>query len=332
MRFFYALAAFALLSTSAVAQRATIQFLPQLGVDGSDALDTIIFNFTPDLPPTYYPQPEGTPLPPPNEAFPAQWIGASLFTRVEANGDTTDVGVVYAETDSYKNAVVARKADGTEALGCVDATPNSPPDFTNGADMVGKIVMIRRGVCSFVFKVANAQAAGAAGVVIYNGLDREGPEGPLADVVGNMGGAPEYAGAPFTIPAVLVSNGIGQPIVDEIVAGGSVNLGIVQQGGTITPITSAAEPTTGTTASGLVVSGANPFATTTQLRVTSEFAETVRVEVYNVRGQLVQTLLDGVVSGERLVTLSSERLAAGVYFVRATGETFRSQQQVTVLR
>ena len=38
----------------------------------------------------------------------------------------------------------------------------------NGAELAGKIVLIDRGICSFVEKAANAQAAGAAAVVIAN--------------------------------------------------------------------------------------------------------------------------------------------------------------------
>lgn len=79
-------------------------------------------------------------------------------------------------------------------------------------------------------------------------------------------------------------------------------------------------------------SGANPFAASTTLRVYTEQTEAVCVDVYNVRGQQVATLFNGAVAGERTVTLSSAALAPGVYFVRATGESFRSQQQVTVVR
>ena len=301
MRFLYALAAFALLSTSALAQAPADQVEAELVVDGSAAIDVTINNFIGpnDFPGTYFPQ----------DSSITAYVGVSLY----ATG-----GVVYSSPGLTGEAVVARRADGSEALGCTGALQTDPSDIAN--NIAGKIVLIRRGVCSFAYKADNAQRAGAIGVVVYNGSDRKG----TLDVIGNMS-APADA-VPITIPVVLVPNGIGQPIVDEIGGGGIVTLTIRAFGAV------AAEPTAGTTISGLEVRGANPFAVSTTLRVYTEQTEAVRVDVYNVRGQQVATLFNGAVAGERTVTLSSANLAPGVYFVRATGETFRSQQQVTVVR
>ena len=330
MRFLYTLAVFVLLSSSALAQRD--QEFPALVIQGSPAISTTAFNYNPNLPSIFFPQDSTVLLPPPSTAR-GQWLGGTLFFRVETNGDTTDLAPVLNETPVTGQGAVALKANGAPAIGCTTAS-DLTTDIANPSALAGKIVFVQRGVCNFVHKVTNAVAAGAIGVIIYNGVDREGAEGPLRDVVPFMGSnaaAPPYTGSAFTIPSITLINGIAQPIIDEIGLGSPVTLSIRAElssdNGAV-----AAEPTVGTTASGLEVRGANPFATTTQLRVTSEFAEVVRVEVYNVRGQLVRTLLDGVVAGERMVSLSSEGLAAGVYFVRATGETFRSQQQVTVLR
>ena len=316
MRFLYTLAVFALLSTSAIAQPEADQVNPELVIAGSADISVNIFNFTDPLPATFYPQDTTVSL----------YIGASFYTV--NNDGVTGSGVVYSRPGVTSEAVVARKADGTEALGCTaNGVGDTPPPSDAVNDFSGKIVMMRRGVCSFIYKAQNAMAGGAIGLVIYNGDDRKGPDpSPVGDVIGNMIGAADYT-VQTTIPVVLIPNGIAQPVVNEIGAGSPVTLTIRAYDPTV-----AAEPTVGTTDSGLVVAGSNPFSTTTQLRVTSEFAEAVRVDVYNVRGQLVQTLFDGVVSGERVLTLSSARLASGVYFVRATGETFRSQQQVTVLR
>ena len=301
MRFLYALAVFAFLSTSALAQPAADQVEAELVVDGSAAIDVTINNFIGpnDFPGIYFPQ----------DSSITAYVGVSLY----ATG-----GVVYSSPGLTGQAIVALKADGSEALGCTGALQTDPSDIAN--NIAGKIVLIRRGVCSFAYKADNAQRAGAIGVVVYNGADRKG----TADVIGNMS-APADA-MPITIPVVLVPNGIGQPIVDEIGGGGVVTLTIRAFGAV------AAEPTAGTTISGLEVRGANPFAVSTTLRVYTEQTEAVRVDVYNVRGQQVATLFNGAVAGERTVTLSSAALAPGVYFVRATGETFRSQQQVTVVR
>ncbi len=303
MRFLYALAVFALLSTSAAAQAPADQVEAELVVNGSDLIDVTINNFIGpnDFPGSYFPQDSSITL----------YVGVSLY----ATG-----GVVYSSPGLTGEAVVALRADGSEALGCTGALQTDPSDIAN--NIAGKIVLIRRGVCSFAYKADNAQRAGAIGVVVYNGSDRKG----TLDVIGNMS-APADA-RPINIPTILVPNGIGQPIVDEIVGGGAVTLTIraYDPNGTATTDGPA------TTISGLEIRGANPFAVSTTLRVYTENVEAVRVDVFNVRGQQVATLFDGAVAGERTVTLSSANLAAGVYFVRATGETFRAQEQVTVVR
>jgi hypothetical protein len=306
MRFLYALAVLAVFSTSAMAQAPEDQVDPELVINGSPDI-TVNLNNTlgpADLPGAYFPQDTSLTL----------YVGASLFQTTTG----TPLGVVYTFPGVTGQAVVGLRADGSEAIGCTGALQTDPTDIVN--DIAGKIVLIKRGVCSFAYKAENAQDAGAIGVVVYNGSDRVGP----ADVIGNMS-APDDAEV-VTVPVVLVPNGIGQPIVDEVVGGGTVTLTIRARQ------VVAAEPTVGTTNSGLEVRGANPFTFSTDLRVFTEATEAVRVEVYNVRGQLVSTLFDGAVAGERSVAMTSSDLAAGVYFVRATGETFTSQQQVTVVR
>ena len=47
--------------------------------------------------------------------------------------------------------------------------------FANAADVAGKLVLIERGNCNFVTKTANAQSAGAIGVVIANNVAGERP-------------------------------------------------------------------------------------------------------------------------------------------------------------
>ncbi len=311
MRRFYAFLLALLVAGPVFAQASTEQVQPELAVAGSAAITATINNFIgpDDIPSTYFPQDTSATL----------YIGPSLFT---ANNDgTTGIGVVYSVPGVTAQAVVAVTASGAPAIGCVDASVNSASDIAN--TFSGKIIMIRRGTCSFVYKVRNAIAGGAVGVIIYNGDDREG----AADAVpGGMAATAEYVDQ-ITIPAMLVPNGIGQPIVDELSSGGTVTLTMrAYTGGT------AAEPGTSTTRSGLEVVGANPFRASTALRLTSQTAEAVRVDVFNVRGQLVATLFDGTTVGERTLRLSSADLAPGVYFVRATGESFRTQVQLTVVR
>ena len=305
MRFLYALALCVAFSTAAVAQ-ATGQVEPELVIDGSAAIDLTLNNTLGpnNFPGAYFPQDSSITL----------YLGSSLF----ATG-----GVIYSSPGVTAQAIVARTANGAEALGCTGALQTDPTDIVT--NISGRIVLIRRGTCSFAYKADNAQRAGALGVIVYNGDNREGPTGPTADVIGNMS-APADA-RPITIPTMLVPNGIGQPIINELTGGGTVRLTMRAFAGT-----TAAEDGPSTTASGLEVRGANPFAGQTALRVFTQNVEAVRVDVFNVRGQQVATLFDGTVAGERAVTFSSAGLSPGVYFVRATGETFTKQQQVTIVR
>ena len=82
------------------------------------------------------------------------------------------------------------------------AEPNSstsgcePEDFPAAVD--GNIALIQRGFCTFEVKAANAQAAGAVGVLIFN----EGQEGRTDVLAGTLG-------RPFTIPVVGLSFEVG---------------------------------------------------------------------------------------------------------------------------
>lgn len=320
MRFFYALVALAIVSaTPALAQFQTEQ--PGLAnvalrVTGSADISTTIFNYTPDLPPNYFPQ----------DSSGTFYITYSAFVTINNPGtpqaDTTSGGTPVVGAGVTGQAVVALRADGSQAIGCASATdPTS--DIANAAAFAGKMVMIRRGVCAFSLKAQAAVAGGAVGVVVFNGDDREGT---ADNVTSLLGGGPAPGQPKISIPAALLPNGIGQPIVDEVINGGTVTLQLFDRRST------AAEPTVSTTRSGLEVGGANPFRSATTLRLTTEAAEAVRVDLFNVRGQLVATLFDGTTVGARTLSVSSAGLAPGVYFVRATGETFRAQQQLTVIR
>jgi len=88
-------------------------------------------------------------------------------------------------------------------------TPASTMDgcaASAAASLAGKIVLIRRGTCSFYVKAFNAQTAGAIGVVLYN----------------NAPGfiTPSIAGTPaVTIPVVMTSDTLGAAINAQIALG-----------------------------------------------------------------------------------------------------------------
>ena len=83
----------------------------------------------------------------------------------------------------------------------------------NAASISGKIAVIYRGNCSFVIKVANAQAAGALAAIVIN----------------NVGGAPIAMGGTdpsITIPSIMISNANGAVLVNEM-ANNTVNATLV---------------------------------------------------------------------------------------------------------
>lgn len=101
-----------------------------------------------------------------------------------------------------------------------DNTAPDPNDAcqnaTNGAALAGKIVVIRRGDCTFVDKVQRAQNAGALAVIMVN----------------NVAGAPITMGgtsATITIPSVMISDLDGAAIIAAM-GTGTVNGTLVDPG------------------------------------------------------------------------------------------------------
>jgi len=82
------------------------------------------------------------------------------------------------------------------AVDGTDPVNNGCEPLTNGADLLGKIVLIDRGECDFTVKVANAQAQGALAVMIANNV---------ADGLPPMGGSDPS----ITIPSVGITQALG---------------------------------------------------------------------------------------------------------------------------
>ena len=78
--------------------------------------------------------------------------------------------------------------------------------ITNGPSLDGKIAIIRRGACNFTLKVLAAQNEGAIAVIMVNNV--EGP--PII-----MGGDEPL----ITIPALMVSDVVGELIIAELANG-----------------------------------------------------------------------------------------------------------------
>lgn len=76
------------------------------------------------------------------------------------------------ELDGFATMEYSGSGDVTSSVVKADNCGCDPLDFS-GADFYGKIAVIERGICTFVEKAINAEAAGAAGVVVYNDFDRQ---------------------------------------------------------------------------------------------------------------------------------------------------------------
>lgn len=90
----------------------------------------------------------------------------------------------------------------------------SPTEGCNtfGADVDGKIALIRRGSCNFTVKVKNAQDEGAIAAIIMNNI----PGSPIT-----MGGED----ASITIPAVMISKSDGD-LIEAALENGAVNVSL----------------------------------------------------------------------------------------------------------
>lgn len=88
-------------------------------------------------------------------------------------------------------------------------TSDACETINNAAALSGKIALIRRGTCTFVFKVKAAQDAGAIGVIIMN--DNRPITGLGDDGTG--------VGATITIPSIMISELDGNTIEAAVTAG-----------------------------------------------------------------------------------------------------------------
>jgi hypothetical protein len=78
----------------------------------------------------------------------------------------------------------------------------------------------------------------------------------------------------------------------------------------------------------------NPFNPSTSFSLTLAQNQQVAIEVYNLLGQRVERLHDGLLEAEQVYTFTFEadNLPTGIYLVRVVGEDFTATRQVTLLR
>ena len=108
-------------------------------------------------------------------------------------------------------AIDAVDVGGTSTDGC------SP--FTNAGAVVGKIVLIERGLCGFAVKARNATNAGAAAAIIYNNAANvnAAPPGMADDGIN---------GAFVLIPTVSLRRADGLSILSQLGGGVSMDIGV----------------------------------------------------------------------------------------------------------
>lgn len=78
----------------------------------------------------------------------------------------------------------------------------------------------------------------------------------------------------------------------------------------------------------------NPFNPRTSFALTVEKRQEVLVEIYNMLGQPIQQLFQGIMdAGEtQTFTFDAGDLPSGIYLYRVQGETFTATRQVTLLK
>lgn len=133
------------------------------------------------------------------------------YEAFTAEKSTVDIAGTPVEHDvlTYSKSTPAEGVTTTLAVVPEDETPGCEESDFAGKDYTGRVALIRRGVCTFAVKQANAAAAGAVGVIVVNHT-----EGPMS---GTLGGADAA-----TLPVVGLSKEIGDPFFAQ--DGAAVNL------------------------------------------------------------------------------------------------------------
>jgi Zn-dependent M28 family amino/carboxypeptidase len=85
--------------------------------------------------------------------------------------------------------------------------PAGPDDFVNSGFVAGQIALIQRGGCSFALKATNAEAAGAAAVIIFNQGNDPTREGLIVGTLVPFVASVPVVGASFADGAALAQPG-----------------------------------------------------------------------------------------------------------------------------
>lgn len=135
-----------------------------------------------------------------------QYVNGVDFLTMSYSGN----GDVTALVQPVGGIIIPPTEQSSSASGCTAA------DFAGF--QAGNIALIQRGTCTFAEKVANAEAAGASAVIVFN----EGNPG-APDRIPLFGGT---LGAPAAIPALSAPFALGEQLVQQISGGQPVQFHI----------------------------------------------------------------------------------------------------------
>ncbi|HLP56971.1 MAG TPA: T9SS-dependent M36 family metallopeptidase [Fluviicola sp.] len=144
------------------------------------------------------------------------WTEANVPDLLTVNDPAGIAGSYVASTAGFGPPVSATPITADFVLvddGTGTATDGCDP-ILNGAEMAGKIVLVRRGGCTFASKVEAIQEFGAVAVIVMN----------------NQGGAPTAMGgnsATAAIPAIMISQTNGNTFETMLSGGTTINGTIV---------------------------------------------------------------------------------------------------------
>ena len=170
--------------------------------------------------------------------FPFTYVDGVDISTMDYSGSGTVSGVVQGVNDNVVPLPVGQP-DGTSNAGCETG------DF---AGFTGDIALIQRGTCDFSVKIANAVAAGADAVIIFN-------EGNSDERTGVDFGQASF---PQAVPVLEMSADAGADLVEYIAANAPVTMTVTTS--TVSEVRQSenviAQTTTGRT-DRVVVSGAH---------------------------------------------------------------------------
>ena len=139
------------------------------------------------------------------------WNSAPDLKPIKVNTPSNIAGAYVAKQNSFKpgkvNLPIAPnliQSDLVLYLDSTGGTSNACVTPSNASEMNGKIVIVRRGGCTFVNKTLAAQNAGAAAVIIVNNVDGEI----------TMSGED----ASITIPAISVTKDVGELFITQMLS------------------------------------------------------------------------------------------------------------------